>query len=144
MLLAEILELNAKDAVILKDFLKEFSELGFSIEEFSEQKINTVAFAIRSIPKILSNIDVKVLIKEVLLEKADISETKGIKEKIALISARLSCHASVRGVQQLHVQEIIRLLSELEKCEFPYTCPHGRPIKVEITMNEIEKMFKRK
>lgn len=144
LLIPEILDLNAKDAVILKDLLKEFNSIGFNIEEFPEPKANEVAFSIRSIPKILSNIDVKVLIIEVLLEKAELSETKGIKEKIAIIAASLSCHASIRGVQQLHYQEIIKLLSELEKCEFPYTCPHGRPIKVEITMNEIEKMFKRK
>ncbi len=144
LLIPEILDLNAKDAVVLKDLLKEFNSIGFNIEEFPEPKANEVAFSIRSIPKILSNIDVKVLIIEVLLEKVELSETNGIKEKIAIIAASLSCHASIRGVQQLHYQEIIKLLSELEKCEFPYTCPHGRPIKVEITMNEIEKMFKRK
>jgi len=144
LLLPEILDLNARDAVVIKDILKEFNEIGFNIEEFSDQKLNTTAFTIRSIPKVLSNIDVKILIKDVIAEKAELNETKGIKERIALIAARLSCHVSVRGVQQLHTQEIVRLLTELEKCEFPYTCPHGRPIKVEITMNEIEKMFKRK
>jgi len=144
LLFPELLELSAKEAVILKDTLKEFNDLGFNIEEFSDHKKSDAAFSIRSIPKILSNIDVKVLLKDVISEKTEINETKGIKEKVALISASLSCHASVRGIQQLHTQEIIRLLSELEKCEFPYTCPHGRPVKVEITMNEIEKMFKRK
>jgi DNA mismatch repair protein MutL len=106
--------------------------------------MNAAAFTIRSIPKILSNIDVKQLIRDIILEKAELSETKGIKEKIAVTAASLSCHASVRGIQQLHPQEIVRLLSELEQCEFPYTCPHGRPIKVEFTLYEIEKMFKRK
>jgi DNA mismatch repair protein MutL len=144
LLMPEILELGAKDAVVLKDILPELKKIGFNIEEFSAPKMNAAAFTIRSIPKILSNIDVKQLIRDIILEKAELSETKGIKEKIAVTAASLSCHASVRGIQQLHPQEIVRLLSELEQCEFPYTCPHGRPIKVEFTLYEIEKMFKRK
>ncbi len=144
LLVPEILELGAKDAVVLKDILPELKKIGLDIEEFSAPKMNAAAFAIRSIPRIFVNIDVKQLLKEILLEKTELSETKGIKEKIAVISASLSCHASVRGVQQLHPREIAKLLNELDKCEFPYTCPHGRPIKVELTLYEIEKLFKRK
>jgi len=130
--------------VVLKDILPELKKIGFNIEEFSAPKMNAAAFAIRGVPKILIDIDVKQLLRNILLEKAELSETKGIKEKIATTAASLSCHASVRGIQQLHPQEIVKLLSELDKCEFPYTCPHGRPIKVELTLYEIEKMFKRK
>jgi len=144
LLMPEILELGAKDAVTLKDILPELNRIGFNIEEFSAPKMNAAAFSIRSIPKILSDIDVKLLIRDILSEKLDINETNGIKEKISTTAASLSCHSSIRGVQQLHAIEVARLLSELDKCEFPYTCPHGRPVKVEITLTEIEKMFKRK
>ena len=144
LLLPEILEVGARYASILKELLPEFSKLGFTIEEFSAPTMNAASFTIRSIPKILSDIDVKQLIIEILHEKAEISESKGIKEELSTAAASLSCHASVRGMQQLHPQEIVRLIQELERCDFPYTCPHGRPIKIELSLYEIERMFKRK
>jgi len=37
-----------------------------------------------------------------------------------------------------------KLIRELTECRLPYTCPHGRPIFIKITADELEKKFKRK
>ena len=44
---------------------------------------------------------------------------------------------------KIHKVEMNKLLSQMETCENPFTCPHGRPTIVEISKKEIEKMFKR-
>ena len=43
----------------------------------------------------------------------------------------------------LNDQEIKILISKLMKLENPFTCPHGRPIIIKFSLNEIERMFKR-
>jgi len=54
-----------------------------------------------------------------------------------------SCKGAIKANHRLSQLEINSLHANLEKCENPYTCPHGRPIIVKITYYEIEKFFKR-
>ena len=43
----------------------------------------------------------------------------------------------------INMNEITILLRDLEHCQNPYTCPHGRPVIIKFTQSDIEKMFKR-
>ncbi|MGB2631111.1 MAG: DNA mismatch repair protein MutL, partial [Candidatus Omnitrophota bacterium] len=55
-----------------------------------------------------------------------------------------SCRAAIKAGEKLNGKEMISLLTQLEKCELPFTCPHGRPTSFEITADELEKRFRRK
>jgi len=57
--------------------------------------------------------------------------------------ARKACKAAVKAHDPLTSIEIKQLFKDLANCDNPYTCPHGRPIAIELTQNEIEKRFKR-
>lgn len=57
--------------------------------------------------------------------------------------ARAACHASVKAHSRLSESEIERLISELEKAEMPYTCPHGRPVIIHFSFQELAKKFGR-
>ena len=57
--------------------------------------------------------------------------------------ASMACRAAIKANDKIHKLEIDNLISQLNRCENPFTCPHGRPIVVEISKKEIEKMFKR-
>ncbi len=144
LLIPEIIELNMQDAVILRELLPELQNKGFEIEEFDSKKGGKQSFTVRSIPKVLEKIQIKELLFELINTKMGSVSRQSVTKNIALVAARLSCHESVRGTKDLTVMEINALLEDLEKCEYPHTCPHGRPVKVEISLNEIEKMFKRK
>lgn len=56
--------------------------------------------------------------------------------------ASMSCRAAIKANDKIHFDEINSLLSKMEKCENPYTCPHGRPSMVEISKKEIEKCLR--
>ncbi|MDU2545789.1 MAG: DNA mismatch repair protein MutL, partial [Finegoldia magna] len=64
----------------------------------------------------------------------DVIESKVIKR---------SCKMSVKAGDTLSSFEIIKLLEDLFKCEYPLTCPHGRPTFIEMNEKDLEKMFMR-
>jgi DNA mismatch repair protein MutL len=51
--------------------------------------------------------------------------------------------ASIKAGQVLSDIEMKELLRQLEECQSPRTCPHGRPTMIQLTSNELEKAFKR-
>jgi DNA mismatch repair protein MutL len=55
----------------------------------------------------------------------------------------LACHSVVRANQKLDLQEIQALLSELDRIDFATQCPHGRPVLLEFTREDLDRMFKR-
>lgn len=55
----------------------------------------------------------------------------------------LACKRSIKANRYINALEVATLLADLDSCENPYTCPHGRPILVKIGLRDIEKWFKR-
>lgn len=95
-----------------------------------------------SLPEALKGTDINGILSDVasaVLEKAH--PFKSLKETIA---ARIACHSSVRGRAILKQEELQRLISELEQTEYPGQCPHGRPTKITLSLEDLKKMFKRK
>ena len=56
----------------------------------------------------------------------------------------LACHSAIRAGQVLTPEEIKSLLIQLDQTESPSHCPHGRPLWILISWEEIEKRFKRR
>ena len=84
--------------------------------------------------------------KDLLLEFIDDLVTEVSKEtpdSILEKIASLSCHAAVKGNHSLSKEEARALIDELMTLENPYHCPHGRPVIISMTKQEIEKKFKR-
>jgi DNA mismatch repair protein MutL len=124
-----------------KDFLRGF---GLDMEEFGGNNL-----IVRALPKELHKADMKGLLIDIaagLLEES----TSGIKGELtgdALlrnIAARLACHKSVRGSEHLNNEELSEMMCDLDKAEEPDRCPHGRPTRVYLSLNDLKKMFKRK
>ena len=71
------------------------------------------------------------------------------KAKIDLVELRIgvistmACKASLKANRNLSMMEMYALLSDLLKCDNPYTCPHGRPTAIIYSTNELDKLFKR-
>ena len=59
------------------------------------------------------------------------------------LAMTLACKMSVKANTNISYNEQEELLKRLFKCNFPYTCPHGRPTIIKYTKYELEKLFKR-
>ncbi|BBB32269.1 DNA mismatch repair protein MutL [Thermotomaculum hydrothermale] len=66
------------------------------------------------------------------------------KELFKDIAATIGCKNAIKANTPLTFAEIDSLLTQLFECENPYYCPHGRPILIRLTLDDIEKLFKRK
>jgi DNA mismatch repair protein MutL len=60
-----------------------------------------------------------------------------------VLAAKIACHKSVRGKIILNQEEISQLLSDLEDCDNPDSCPHGRPTRIFFSLDEMKKMKQR-
>jgi DNA mismatch repair protein MutL len=60
------------------------------------------------------------------------------------VAASLACHAAVRAGQALTAEEMRDLLQQLEACEQPQTCPHGRPTMLHLSADELARRFSRR
>jgi DNA mismatch repair protein MutL len=60
------------------------------------------------------------------------------------VAASLACHAAVRAGQTLAQEEMRDLIEQLEACETPQTCPHGRPTMLHLSADELARRFSRK
>ena len=111
------------------------ADLGFEIEIFGRD-----AIVIRAVPSVLSGQDVVAAV-ETLLAKGENISARDLFNDERLYT--VACKAAVKGNNTLTGGEIMQLLHDLAVTDQPGTCPHGRPIVVEISKNDIEKQFKR-
>ncbi len=125
-------------ASLLQAQLSVLSELGFSIEPFGP---NT--FRVRAIPALLTGSDAHAAVR-VVVEDFEEDETPLQAEIEAKIIARVCKRAAVKAGQALSTEEQRALLSELESCRSPRTCPHGRPTMIHLSVDLLERQFGRR
>jgi len=113
-------------------------QLGFKIEPFGP---NTML--VRAIPALLGKLDPASALR-VLVEDFEEDETPLQAEIESRIIARVCKRAAVKAGQVLSLDEQSELLSSLEACRSPRTCPHGRPTMIHISVDLLEKQFGRK
>ncbi len=138
LLIPETLELTHKEADILGSIRKDLSELGIVIEPFGG-----TTFVVKTIPILIEQKQIKSLILEIIenyMATADLSSKKNWLET-CLIS--MACHTAIRANKNMTPREMTQLLEDLERCENPFHCPHGRPTIVCLDAQQMEKLFKR-
>ena len=84
------------------------------------------------------------LVKDLAAEIAEWGSAYALSDKIHHICATIACHGSVRAGRSLNIEEMNRLLRDMEKTEHSGQCNHGRPTYVKIRLADIEKLFERR
>jgi DNA mismatch repair protein MutL len=133
-----VVEFSAAQARLIDDQLPILDELGFQIEAFG---LNT--FLIRGVPQVLAGIEPRAALR-VLVEDFEEDETPLQAELEAKIIARVCKRAAVKGGQTLSIEEQRALLGDLERCQSPRTCPHGRPTMIHLSVDLLERQFGRR
>ena len=130
------IELSPADMAYVARNLHEFENIGFEIEPFGRNTIK-----LNSIPAAIKQENVGGFFHDML---ARIGEY-GAGQRLATdMLARAACKATVKAHDRLSLQEAAALIEQMSHCALPYSCPHGRPTMLNISISEIERRFGRK
>ncbi|MCK4466898.1 MAG: DNA mismatch repair endonuclease MutL [Desulfobacterales bacterium] len=138
LLIPETVDLGYREAEILEKLIPELCKLGLEIEPFGG---NT--FAIKSAPAILAGREIRPLVVEMVEKTAETGSGLGLEKGIDKCLILMACHGAIRANQALSDTEIKTLLDQLDQCENPSHCPHGRPTWIKWSKGEVERMFGR-
>ncbi len=133
-----ILDLSMQEAELLRQYMDQFTRIGFEFEEFGQE-----SFAVRAVPDNLFSIAKKDLLLQMLDSLSDEISRNLSPELVDEKVASMSCKAAVKGNMRLSAAEVDTLIGELLTLENPYHCPHGRPTIIAMSRRELEKKFKR-
>lgn len=136
LLQGEVLEVAVAEKIILDEKKEELKALGFELEPFGGNSV-----VIKTIPLVFGKVKITELLHEILTM---IENTKTIAEKKEEILTRMACRAAVMAGDLVTIPQMEKILAQLSKTELPYTCPHGRPTLMKVTVDELEKKFRRK
>ncbi|PIZ76408.1 hypothetical protein COY05_01335 [Candidatus Peregrinibacteria bacterium CG_4_10_14_0_2_um_filter_38_24] len=116
-----------------------FKNLGFEIENFGGNTFN-----VYSVPSFFSGEDIEQVIKGVLDDIENEKNPSRFQGNIETIITYMACRSAIKFGQKLSLDEMQSLIMQMEKVKMPYTCPHGRPTMISLTLSELSKMFGRK
>jgi DNA mismatch repair protein MutL len=131
------LEFSLNEGRVIEEKTHQLKQLGVELEHFGGS-----TFLLRSVPTLLVDAEWEGFLLDlvpVLEEEEDLSNDKAMDKFLTV----MACHGAIRAGKRLSQQEMISLISQLQKMDLPTNCPHGRPIFRQFSYYEIEKMFKR-
>ena len=125
-------------ASLLGEQLETLAGFGFEVKEFGP---NT--FQVRAVPTLFANGDAASALRA-LVEDFEEDEAPFEEELESRIAGRVCKRLAVKAGQALSRDEQQVLLQDLENCESPRTCPHGRPTMIHLSVDVLERQFGRK
>ncbi|MBC8246446.1 MAG: DNA mismatch repair endonuclease MutL [Deltaproteobacteria bacterium] len=138
LLIPETLELGFQEAQIMVQLAPRLNRFGLEIEPFGGN-----SFVIKAIPALLVQDEIKPLVIQIVEKIAEIGFAPGLETAIEQSLMLMACHGTIRANQRLTDTQMKGLLRQLDECDHPSYCPHGRPTWITWTRATLEKAFKR-
>ena len=122
----------------VSEHLESLRELGMHLEPFGKD-----GFLLRAVPAVLKNQDQESIVREVAGRLTREEKDHTLQNKMEDIMIMMSCRNAIKVNHPMELDQIRKLMHDLEQTKMPYTCPHGRPIALLFEMNDILRKFQR-
>ena len=134
------IELTAREAALFDEFVDDLADVGFRAERAGEREV-----AVRAVPAVFDAALDPELLRDVLsaLVGDATAGDEPVTDIVDELLADLACYPSVTGNTSLTEGRVVDLLDQLDGCENPYACPHGRPVIIRLDREEIGSRFER-
>jgi DNA mismatch repair protein MutL len=138
LLMPETIELTPVQTELMNDLVPRLERFGFDLEPFGGR-----TFVVRSVPAVLAERDPRQVLDDIIDLAAEHRPGRGLERIEEHMTASLACHGAIKANQSLTLDEMQRLLDDLDRTRVPTNCPHGRPLIFKLDRREIEKRFQR-
>jgi DNA mismatch repair protein MutL len=137
LLLPVYIQLPAKEADLALAHNQTFKSLGFDLEAAGPDALKLTA-----VPADLAADELESFVRQALVFIAGMKNPDPGELRSELV-AMASCRAAIKGGQTLNMRQMRELIAQLMDAKHPFTCPHGRPVIIRYSEQELGRMFKR-
>ncbi len=138
LLIPETFDTTFSEADLLLKLIPAFEEIGLYMEPFGG---NT--FVVKAVPSFLEGREIQPVIREIVEKALEIGVNPDLGKAMDESLKLMACHGAIRASQKLSDLQIKGLLRQLDGCETPSNCPHGRPTWIKWDLKSLEKAFLR-
>jgi DNA mismatch repair protein MutL len=138
LLMPLVIELAPAQQAIFAEIAEELARNGFEAEPFGARSV-----AVKIAPAGVDASQIEHMLNEIFEQLAREDQAINLEAVRARIAASIACHAAIKVNMPLEQNKMEWLLAELAKTEHPMTCPHGRPVVLRYSMQDIQRAFKR-
>jgi DNA mismatch repair protein MutL len=135
------IEFTPAHAKLIGEYLPLLASIDIQMEHFGG-----TSFIVTAMSHVFSESRVEDLVRHIVaeIEQGDLLEDgQKLRERL-LVLATSACRSSIMAGEPLTPEQRVELLAGLRDLSPPYTCPHGRPIMTDLTIEQLERSFKRR
>jgi DNA mismatch repair protein MutL len=133
-----LVELTPAQLAIFTEIAEELARNGFEAEPFVARSL-----AVKTAPAGVDAVHIEHMLNEIFEQLIREDQALNLEAVQTRIAASIACHAAIKVNMHLEQNKMEWLLSELANTDHPMTCPHGRPVVLRYSMQDIQKAFKR-
>ena len=123
---------------IFEEIREDLYRLGFNLRLFGNKTI-----MIEGVPQDVKPGTEVTILQDMIAEYQD-NASKLKLEKRDNLAKSYSCRNAIMAGQKLSLEEMRSLIDNLFATREPYSCPHGRPVIIKLSLDQLDKMFGRK
>jgi DNA mismatch repair protein MutL len=125
------------DFALLEEIRAEFEHLGFVLRLAAPQDVT-----VEAVPQDVRPGMEESILEEMIEQYREYSAT-GITDTRHNVAASYGCRAAIKAGDKLTPAEMQNLIDQLFATSNPYVCPHGRPILIKLSLDELDRRFGR-
>ena len=138
LLVPEVLAVSRTEAEAAEEHAALLADTGLEIERLGPEHV-----ALRAVPALLHGADAAKLARDVLADLIAGGDGRRVATSVNQVLATIACHGSVRAGRELTLPEMNALLRDMEATERSGQCNHGRPTWVQLSMEDLDRLFMR-